>query len=61
MRIARGSRSAQYVVSFDIPDNCGVTSEPSGEPGHVDIRGDLEEVKRYLRDGKVDVDRRDQR
>jgi len=61
MRIARGSRLARYVMSFDIPGNCGVTYEPSGEPGHFDIRGDLEELKRYLTDVKLDVDRGDQR
>ena len=61
MRVARGSRSARYVVCFDIPEDCGVTYEPAGESGHFDIRGDLEELKRYLTDVKVDVDRGDQR
>ena len=59
MKVALGSRSARYVVCYAIPDNCGVTYEPSIEPGHFDIRGDLDELKRYLMDVKIDVDRGD--
>jgi hypothetical protein len=61
MDVALGSVSARYVVCFDIPAHCGVTYEPSGPPGHFDIRGDLEELKRYLSDVKVDVERRNKR
>jgi hypothetical protein len=56
MAVARKSVSARYVVWFDIPDGCGVTCEPSGEPGHFDIRGDLQGLKRYLA-GRVEVER----
>src|SRR5215213_12018599 len=58
MAVACGSMSARFVVSFDIPevcfgaqDACGITCEPSGEPGHFDIRGDMEELKRYRTSG----------
>ena len=61
MEIALGSVSARCVVCFDIPDDCGVTYEPPGPPGHFDIRGDMEELKDYLSDVKVDVERRNQR
>lgn len=68
MSVACGSMSARFVVSFDIPivcfgapGACGITCEPSGEPGHFDIRGDMEELKRYLSDVRVDVERRNQR
>ena len=59
--VARGSVSARYVVGYDIPEDCGVTYEPSGEPGHFDIRGDMVELKRSLSDVKPDVVRRSQR
>ena len=65
MIVARGSISARYVVSYDIPvvcfgvpDACGIICERSGEPGHFDIRGDMEELKRYLTDVRVGVERR---
>jgi hypothetical protein len=61
MAVALGSVSARYVVGFDIPDDGRVTYEPSGEPGHFDLRGDMEELKRYLSDVKVDIVRRSQR
>jgi hypothetical protein len=68
MAVACGSMSARFVVSFDIPevcfgaqDACRITCEPSGEPGHFDIRGDMEELKRYLSDVRVDVERRNRR
>ncbi len=61
MRVALGSRSARYVVCFDIPENCGGTYEPCGEPGHFDIRGDMEELKRYLAGDKIGVARGEQR
>jgi hypothetical protein len=56
MAVARKSVSARYVVWFDIPDGCGVTCEPSGAPGHFDIRGDLQALKQYVA-GKVEVER----
>lgn len=55
--VARRSLSARFVVCFDIPDDSGVTYEPSGPPGHFDIRGDLGTLKRYLTDVKLAVDR----
>lgn len=61
MKVALGTISAKHVVCYDIPDGCGVTYEPSGEPGHYDIRGNMEEMKRYLTDVKVDVERGDSR
>ena len=57
MKVARRSLSARFVVCFDIPEDGGVRYEPSGPPGHFDIRGDLDELKRYLTDVKVAVDR----
>jgi hypothetical protein len=42
------------IVRYDIPDESGITWEQSGEPGHFDLRGDAEELKRYLAD-VVDV------
>lgn len=38
------------IVRYDIPDGSGITWEQSGEPGHYDLRGDAEELKRYLAD-----------
>jgi len=38
----------RYVVRYDIPEDSGLTWERSGEPGHLDLRGDAEELKRYL-------------
>lgn len=61
LRVARGSVSARYVVCFEIPDDCGVIYEQSGEPGHFDIRGDMEELKGYLTADTIAVDREDQR
>ena len=55
--VARRSLSARFVACFDIPDDSGVTYEPSGPPGHFDIRGDLGTLKRYLTDVKLAVDR----
>ncbi len=61
MIVALSSRSACYVVAYDIPENCGMTYEPSLEPGHFSIRGDMEELKAYLSDVKVDVKRGEKR
>lgn len=47
--------SARCIVCYDIPDGCGVTYQPSGEPGHYDIRGDFEELKRYLTEDQFDL------
>jgi len=38
----------KYVVRYDIPSSSGIRWEPSGEAGHIDLRGDTEEMKRYL-------------
>lgn len=50
--------SARCVVWYDIPENSGVTYEPSGVPGHFDIRGDFEELKRYLSSDKMELEKR---
>ena len=55
---SRRMRSARCIVWYDIPENRGVTYEPSGEPGHFDIRGDYDELKGYLSTDKVDLERR---
>ena len=57
MQVARRSLSARFVVCFDIPHDVPVTYEPSGPPGHFDLRRDLETLKRYLADVKIAVDR----
>jgi hypothetical protein len=51
-------RSARHIVWFDVPADCGVNYEPSGGPGHFDIRGDYEELKTYLAADQVDLERR---
>ena len=55
---SHGMRSARCIVCYDIPENCRVTYEPSGDPGHFDIRGDYEELKNYLSADKIDLERR---
>lgn len=53
------ARSAKWIVRYDIPADSGVEFEPSIEPGHYDIRGDIEQLKRYLAmDFKEEVQRR---
>lgn len=47
--------SARCTVSYDMPDDCGVTYEPSGPGGHDDIRGDFEELKHYLTADQFDL------
>lgn len=47
--------SARCIVCYDIPDNSGVTYEASGAPGHYDMRGDLEGLKRYLTEDRYDL------
>ncbi len=42
------------IVRYDIPNGSGIVWEQSGELGHCDLRGDAEELKRYLAD-VVDV------
>lgn len=42
------------IVRYDIPDGSEISWEPSGEPGHYDLRGEPEELKRYLA-GVIDV------
>lgn len=53
--VAARMTSARYIVCYDIPDDCGVTYQASGEPGHYDIRGDFEELKRYLTEDQFDL------
>ena len=43
------------IVRYDIPEGSGLTYEPSLGPGHYDIRGDVEELKRYLSDDYTEV------
>ena len=43
------------IVRYDIPEGAGITWDPSFGAGHHDIRGDVEELKRYLSDDVVDV------
>jgi hypothetical protein len=40
----------KYIVRFDIPEGIGITWTPSLGPGHYDIRGDKETLKRCLTD-----------
>lgn len=42
------ARSAKWIVRYDIPEGSGVECEPSIEPGHYDIRGDIEQLKLCL-------------
>jgi hypothetical protein len=55
---SRNMRSARFIVWYDIPEHCGVTFEPSGSPGHFDLRGDFEELKQYLSADMVELKRR---
>jgi hypothetical protein len=42
-------RSGSLIVRYDIPATCRhLTWEQTIEPGHYDLRGDMEELKRYL-------------
>lgn len=41
-------KAGQFIVRYDIPEGSGVTWEQTVEPGHYDLRGDKEELKRYL-------------
>ncbi len=53
------ARSARWIVRYDIPVGSGVEFEPSIEPGHYDIRGDIEELQQCLAmDFKEEVQRR---
>jgi hypothetical protein len=44
----RGRWLGDLVVRYDIPEGSGIRFNPSLGPGHYDIRGDVEELKRYL-------------
>jgi CubicO group peptidase (beta-lactamase class C family) len=55
---SRNMRSARCIVWYDIPRFSGLTYEPSGPPGHFDIRGDFGELKNYLSTDKVDLEQR---
>lgn len=41
-------KTGTLIVRYDIPDGVGVRWEQTIEPGHYDLRGDKEEMKRYL-------------
>ncbi len=36
------------IARYDLPEDAGITWEQSGEPGHLDLRGDKEALKRCL-------------
>jgi hypothetical protein len=38
------------IVRYDIPEDSGIWWEQSGEQGHYDLRGNIEELKNYLAD-----------
>jgi len=42
------SRAGTLIVRYDIPAGSKVRWEQTIEPGHYDLRGDKEELKRYL-------------
>ena len=48
-------RLGSLIVRYDIPDGAGITWEKTLGPGHYDLRGDKDELKRYLTDFVVDV------
>jgi len=41
-------KAGSFIARYDIPAGAGVWWEPIGEPGHHDLRGDYEELRRYL-------------
>ncbi len=41
-------KSGTLIVRYDIPEGSGIQWEQTIEPGHYDLRGDKEELKRYL-------------
>ena len=48
-QVAETFRSAKWIVRFDIPESAaGVHWEQSPPEGHYDLRGDMEELARYL-------------
>lgn len=40
----------KFIVRYDIPAGSGIsaTATPNITPGHYDLRGDMDELKRYL-------------
>lgn len=48
LQAERFTHLGKYVVRYDIPVASGITLERSGEAGHLDLRGDVEELKGYL-------------
>lgn len=40
----------KFIARYDIPDGVGITWEQTHPPGHYDIRGDKEVLKKYLVD-----------
>jgi len=45
------------IVRYDIPEGAGIAWEQSGLPGHYDVRGDKEVLKRCLADFVAEVRR----
>jgi hypothetical protein len=41
-------KAGSLIVRFDIPEGSGLRCVPHGPPGHFDLRGDKEELRRYL-------------
>jgi hypothetical protein len=44
----RFPKAGKLIVRYDIPEGSGLRWEQTIEPGHFDLRGDPEELKRYL-------------
>ncbi len=38
----------KYIVRYDIPEGAGIRCQQTLGPGHYDLWGDTEELKRYL-------------
>jgi hypothetical protein len=53
-RMAQNVRGPwKFIARYDIPVGAGITWEESIEPGHYDVRGDKELLKRCLTDDVV--------
>jgi hypothetical protein len=44
----RFPKLGRFIVRYDVPEGAGVTWEQTLGPGHYDLRGDKDELKRYL-------------
>jgi hypothetical protein len=51
----RFPRLGRFIVRYDIPEGSAVTWEQSLGPGHYDLRGDKDELKRCLTPFVADV------